>query len=228
MSVDGSLKFEITSSICCAHACPLILRDMWRLEDAGIQCPVRNDSTWRDSIACAVRYPTILWPARCVVSSDSYCLWFFISLSPSLLSEGRCTILEMFCYRCCPQVWDVIMPQWMEAIKADVQPEELARFKVLLTWVFPTSWAWDFVHYGENKIDSKYKAVIFHHCLQGKPWSRICVLIWPCSLIVRVNVLLRKIVFGRTDRLFENLSGIQIKLPIKWKSRVRTMYCIMV
>ena len=39
----------------------------------------------------------------------------------------------LFCYRCCPQVWDVIMPQWMEAIKADVQPEELARFKVLLT-----------------------------------------------------------------------------------------------
>ncbi|XP_068682061.1 protein unc-79 homolog isoform X2 [Montipora foliosa] len=35
-----------------------------------------------------------------------------------------------------PEVWDEIMPLWMEAIKSDVSPDELGRFKVLLTKIF--------------------------------------------------------------------------------------------
>ena len=81
-------------------------------------------------MSCSQSQNNTIWNLKQIRISFGASSYRILVLVFKMKVKSRSSILLLFYVL---QVWDTIMPQWMEAIKADVPPDDLGRFKVLLT-----------------------------------------------------------------------------------------------
>ncbi|XP_067032005.1 protein unc-79 homolog isoform X2 [Acropora muricata] len=110
-----------------------------------------------------------------------------------------------------PEVWDVIMPLWIEAIKADVPPDELGRFKVLLTKIFdpllsPLQLTPEMTF---NFIKKSLESAVPRHQVEALTWLQI---LSQLDIIIPLHMLLGMFIKA-VQNVIEFAEGVATMFP---------------
>lgn len=110
-----------------------------------------------------------------------------------------------------PEVWDVIMPLWIEAMKADVPPDELGRFKVLLTKIFdpllsPLQLTPEMTF---NFIKKSLESAVPRHQVEALTWLQI---LSQLDIIIPLHMLLGMFIKA-VQNVIEFAEGVATMFP---------------